>query len=304
MKRKELIQTFFAVFTTGILLAACEKEIDIALKPSNPQLVVEAYINNLLPEYNYVILSRSQDFFAPKFESVPVQGALVSITEGELQPNQTITWDVARKTTMREVNVPGVPVNFRNGVYFDPRLITSPAASLRGQIGKYYLLEIEAAGKQYSAIAHLLPSLPVDSVTAGFSFTDEDGVAKVRITNHYKDPDTLGNRQLYYWRFRDNRTNFGWGGLTRSRAPGRDDLTNGEYIRLTHPQGFVAGDTVNYFMASVPVDIWNFWDSFNKVRDNDGPFSTPVSLGSTIRGTDVLGCFSGLSLSAKTVVVK
>jgi Domain of unknown function (DUF4249) len=304
MKRKEWIQTGMAVLAAGILLTACEKEIDIELKPSRPQLIVEGYINNLVPEYNYVVLSRSQDFFAPDFQSVPVRGAKVTITAGELQPGGTIAWDVANRTTMGEANLPNVPVNFRNGVYFDPRLITSPGQSLLGQPGKYYLLEIEAEGKQYSAVTHLLPPLPVDSVTSGFPFTDDDGLAKVRITNHYKDPDTLGNRQMYYWRFRDNRNNFGWGGLNRSRAPGRDDLVNGEYIRLTHPQGFTAGDTVNYFMASVTVDIWNFWDSFNKVRDNDGPFSTPVSLGSTIRGADVLGCFSGLSLSSKTVVVR
>jgi Domain of unknown function (DUF4249) len=304
MKKKQWIPKGIAAMAAIMLLTSCEKEIDIELKPSNPQLIVEAYINNLLPQYNYVVLSHSQDFFAPNFESLPVQGASVTITEGELQPGGTIVWNVAAKTTMSEANVPGVPANFRTGVYFDPRLITSPGQSLSGRPGKYYLLEIVTDGKQYSAVTHLLPPVPVDSVTSGFPFTDEDGTAKVRITNHYRDPDTLGNRQLYYWRFRENRDNFGWGGLTRSRAPGRDDLVNGEYIRLTHPQGFTAGDTVNYFMATVTLDIWNFWDSFNKVRDNDGPFSTPVSLGSTIRGTDVLGCFSGLSLSTKTVVVK
>jgi Domain of unknown function (DUF4249) len=304
MKRITILKQVMIVYAAGIFLMACEKEIDIDLKPATPQLVVEAYINNLLPEYNYVVLTKSQNFFAPDFESIPVKGARVSITEGVLQPNQTIVWNAGSRTIMSEANVPAVPVNFRNGVYFDPRLITSPGTSLRGEPGKYYLLEIEAEGKQYSAVTQLLPPLAVDSITAGFPFTDDDGTAKLRITNHYKDPDTIGNRQLYYWRFRDNRTNFGWGGLNRSRAPGRDDLVNGEYIRLTHPQGFVSGDTVNYFMASVTVDIWNFWDSFNKVRDNDGPFSTPVSLGSTIKGTDVVGCFSGLSLSTRTVIVK
>jgi hypothetical protein len=303
MKRMTTIRMMIAALLTTLVLAACEKEIDLDLDPGKPQLVVEAYINNLLPQYNYVLLSRSQNFFDPLLQSLPVTGASVAITEGSQQPNGSIAWDAATRTVLGELNTPLVPPAFRSGAYFDPRLLTG-GNSLTGRVGFWYLLEIEEGGRRYSAVTQLLPTVAVDSVTSGFPFTDEEGKAKVRITNHYKDPDTIGNRQMYYWRYRENRDNFGWGGLNRSRAPGRDDLVNGQYIRLTHPQGFERGDTVNYFMASVSVDIWNFWDSFNKVRDNDGPFATPVNLGSTIQGPDVVGCFTGLSLSGRTLIMR
>jgi hypothetical protein len=295
------IALFFIAATT--LLTACEKNIAIDLPPGKPQLVVEAYINNLQPEYNYVILSKSQDYFAPNFQSTPVSGAGVSITEGEWQGNQVV-WSTATKTILSESAATFIPPAFRSGVYFDARVFTNPSQSLLGKTGKYYLLEVLAEGRQYSAVTTLLPTVQIDSLTSGFPFVDDEGKNKLRVTNNYKDPDSIGNRQFYYWRFRDNRNNFGWGGLTKSRAPGTDDLANGQYIRLTHPQGFVAGDTLNYYMASVTADVWKFWDSYNKARDNDGPFSTPVNLTTNIIGTDVTGCFTGLSLSTKTIVMK
>lgn len=303
MQQKNNYIFFLSLLAVVTLFTACEKEIDLDLPPGKPQLVVEAYINNLRPEYNYVILSKSQDYFAPDFQSIPVAGATVNITEGQLVAGQ-IVWDAANKITLSELTIPNIPPAFRRGVYFDTKLITSPTTSLLGKVGKYYLLEVQAEGKEYSAITTLLPTVPVDSLSSGFPFVDEEGKNKLRITNNYKDPDTIGNRQFYYWRFRDNRNNFGWGGLTKSRAPGTDDLTNGQYIRLTHPQGFLVGDTVNYYMASVTTDVWNFWDSYNKARDNDGPFSTPVTLKSNISGTDVTGCFTGLSLSTKTIILR
>jgi hypothetical protein len=285
------------------MLAGCEKDIDINVDTPKPLLVVEAYINNLMPEYNYVVLSKSQGYFEPFLQSPAVGGAKVTITEGQTQPNNTIAWNPVTKVTLIETNNPLAPPGFRSGVYFDPRVFNIPTQALNGKINSWYLLEIEAEGKQYSAITQLLPPVAIDSATVGFPFT-RDGIEKVRITNHYKDPDTIGNRQLYYWRFKENRNNFGWGGLNRSRAPGTDNLTNGEYIRLTHPQGFERNDTMDYYMASVPRDVWTFWDSYNKALDNDGPFATPVSLISNIRGENVTGCFSGMSLVTRRVFIR
>jgi hypothetical protein len=297
------IARYIAIAMSLLLLTGCEKEIELDVKPAPIQLVVEGYINNLMPEYNYVLLSRTQNFFTPNFAGTPVRNAIVTITEGNLQADESVVWDPASRTTLRELSLPLLPASFSSGAYFDPRLLTNPSQSLIGRPGKAYLLEIEADGQRYSATTQLLTPVTVDSITGGFPFTEDDSIPKLRITNHYQDPDSIGNRQQYYWRFRDNRTTFGWGALSRSRAPGRDDLVNGEYIRLTHPQGFLRGDTINYYMASVTAEIWNFWDSYNKVRDNNGPFSTPVNLGSTIKGNDVIGCFSGFSLSTKTIIL-
>ncbi len=301
MNKLTIISTLIIIAYT---LIGCEKNIDIELKQAPQQLIVEAYINNELPQYNYVILSRSQDYYQPNFQSLPVSNAQVTITEGSVQ-NSAIVWDVANKTTLTEINSPMLPANIRSGVYFDAKLFTNPAQALKGNIGKYYLLEIIAEGKTYSGITNILQPVVLDSVQYGFPFVDDDNDStKVRLTTFYKDPDTLGNSQFYFWRNNENRNNFGWGGLSKSRAPGKDEIGNGEKIQLTFPQGFNYNDTIQFFLTSVNRQTYNFWDSYNKARDNNGPFATPVKMLNFITGENVIGCFSGFSISAKEVITK
>ncbi|MBX2922764.1 MAG: DUF4249 domain-containing protein [Chitinophagaceae bacterium] len=303
MKRNCITRKLPVAFV--MILVACERDFNIDIRSAAPQLVVEGYINNEMQAYNYVVLSKSLDYYAPDFQSAAVSDAVVTVTEGELKADDEYEWNAASKVRLMESDLPQIPENFRKGVYFDPRLISDPAHALKGVPGKYYLLEIETDDKKYSAVAPLLPVVPIDSVTSGYYFTDEEGKEKARVTIHYKDPDTLGNVQLFYWRFKDNRYNFGWGSLGASRrGNGTDDLTNGEYIQLTQSHGFEIGDTVNYYMASVTRDVYNFWDSFNKARNNDGPFSTPVTVVNKIEGENVTGCFSGFSMSRRDIIMR
>ncbi len=289
-----------------VLFTSCEKNFNIKVSGNTPKLVVEAYINNEMRAYNYIILSRSVDYLSPNIESTPVTDASITITEGE-RAGDGYNWDANKKVQLSSLNIPGVPNELAN-IYFDPRLLTDSSSALIGKPGKSYLLEISEGGNQYSAVTTLLPPVPIDSLTIGYGYTDEDdsSIYKLRITNNYQDPDTLGNTQLYFYHSYKDGFNFGWGsfGGNRNNSFGTDELTNGQYIRLTHPRGFVAGDTVAYHMASVTRDVYDFWVSFNNARNNGGPFATPVTLATNIIGQDVTGCFCGFSLSSRLVVVK
>lgn len=298
----------FFLLVALALLQSCEKDFDIDVGENEPQLIVEAYINNALPLYNYVILTRSQSYYTPDLNSVPASGATVYITEGERR-GDNIVWNESGKTRLQEIALPQLPQSPLNGVYFDSRLATDYDNALRGKLGKHYRLEIEAEGKQYTATTEILQPINIDSLTSGDHFQDDDEndeiVTRARLTVHYQDPDTLGNTLLYYWRRPSDQLNFGWGGFGTNRyTPGTDDLTNGEYIHLTHSTGFNPGDTVRYYMANVRRDVYNFWDSYNKARSNGGPFATPVTLSSTITGENVIGCFSGFAITAVETVIR
>lgn len=291
-----------------LLLAGCEKNIDIQVKANEPQLVVEGYINNQMPELNYVVLSQSMDYYSPDFQSAPVSDATVTITEGTLSADQSYHWDAASKVQLSEPRATssrGAPSGFGKGIYTDPRLVTDSARALKGKTGKCYLLEIETGGRRYSAVTTLLQPVKLDSITCGFTFLDkDDNIEKSKVTLHYQDPDTLGNAQLFYWQNWGNRTNFGWGGMGTSwRNTGVDDLTNGQYMRVTQGGSFEVGDTVTYHLASVTRDVHAFWENYRDARNNNGPFSTPVTLSNKIKGENVIGCFSGLSISSRTVVI-
>jgi hypothetical protein len=178
-----------ALLTICFCFTACVKDFDINVKANKPMLVVEAYINNEMREYNYVVLSRSLDYLSLDFQSAPVANATVTITEGE-RFNNDYKWDPATKVQLFEANFPAVPANFRMGVYFDPRLVTDSLNALLGSPGKSYLLEIKEGQNEHTAIATLLRPVPIDSLTTGFGFIDEEdgNKKKLRITNHYQDP--------------------------------------------------------------------------------------------------------------------
>jgi hypothetical protein len=264
-----------------------------------------------MPHLNYVVLSRSLDYYSSNLQSAAVTGATVTITEGTLAADQSYSWDTNTKVQLYEgrsnLNSRLVQASYaQEGIYFDRRLVTDSAHALRGKPGKHYLLEIEADGQHYSAITSVLYPVKLDSLTCGFSFvdTDDKNIEKSRITVHYQDPDTLGNSLLFYWQNWGNRGNIGWGGMGSAwRNSGVDDLTNGEYMHVTHNRAFEIGDTVTYHMANVTRSVHDFWDNFRDARNNDGPFSTPVTLMNKIKGENVTGCFSGLSVSSKTVVI-
>lgn len=295
------------VMISGFALASCQHDIDINIPDRESELIVEAYINNELPLHNYVVLGRSLNFFDPSFENAAVSGAIVTITEGELLPNRTYNWDQTTKRQLREIRIPVIDTVPVPGVYFDPKLVTDPANALSGVPGKHYLLEISIGNKQYSATTQVLQPIEIDSLTSGYHFK-EDGdpdKARARLTVHYKDPDTIGNNLLYYWKNRDNRLSFGWGAMRSDRfATATDEFTNGQYIRLTHSPGFLVGDTVSYHLVHVERKVYNFWNSYNRARANGGPFATPVVLLNTIVGENVVGAFSGFSVSRRRIIVK
>lgn len=289
------------------LFSSCKKDFYIDLKDNEPKLVVEAYINNLMPEYNYVILTKSMDYYEPRFEGLAVSNATVTITEGDPGRDGSIQWNTSTRVVLEESQNARVPAQYRKGVYIDQKTVATLSVTPNGLIarpGKYYKLEIGCEGKNYSAITSLPQLVQIDSLSSGFPYIDEEdgGILKSRITVNYKDPDTIGNRQLFYWRHDRNRDGFGWGALSNNRrSTGIDDLINGQYVKIAQPYGFVKGDKVDYYLVSVTRQVYSFWDSFNKARNNDGPFSTPVELISNIQGPNVTGCFSGFSVTTKSI---
>jgi hypothetical protein len=302
MKRRFAYVVFLMA---GVVISACERDFYIKLDSGPRPLIVEAYINNELPTANYVVLTHSQDYYDTSWQGLPVVGAFVSITEGTPNADGTISWDASTTKRLTETNVPTIPGGLAPGIYIDSMAFKDPSKALIGKPGKYYFLDIEIKGSRYTAITGLPEPVKLDSVTSGNYFMDSI-YKKARLTIHYKDPDTIGNTLLFYWRNNFNHSNsFGWGAFGNNRfLPGTDDLTNGEYMRLTPNNGYIIDDTVHYHLISVQRDVFKFWDSFNKARDNGGPFATPVTLEGNIKGENVVGCFSGFSISTRTIKVK
>jgi hypothetical protein len=106
------------------------KDFDININPNTPQLVVEAYINNLNQVIITLFLAVVLIIFQLLFK-VRCHKCHRLYHEGE-RVNDTYQWNPGSKVNLVEANLPIVPPNFRSGVYFDPKLVTDSVNALKG----------------------------------------------------------------------------------------------------------------------------------------------------------------------------
>lgn len=266
-----------------VALFSCEEEIEVDVPGNANSLVVEAYINDRFPALNYVILTRSVDYFSAAGGYVPVKDAQVFVTEGTVNGADT-SWDISTRKQLVEVRTDTV-----RGFYMDP------AQQLLGKQNHVYLLEITSDGKSVRGTTSIPALVPLDSMT----FTRERREAT--ITLHYNEPVAINNNYFIIYRNGSDSTIRTWGFHTGAFTFS-DDFINGEYRRQTLFTKFNAGDTVNLWMSSIDRLSYNFWESFDDANRNGGPFATPVSVESNITGG--IGCFTGMSTDYKRVVIR
>ena len=215
-----------------VTLFSCEEEIDVDIPGNANSLVVEAYINDRFPALNYVILTRSVDYFSAAGGYVPVKDAQVFITEGTINGVDT-SWDVSTRKQLLEVRTDTV-----RGFYMDP------AQQLLGKQNHVYLLEITSDGKSVRGTTSIPALVPLDSMT----YTRERREAT--ITLHYNEPVAINNNYFIIYRNGSDSTIRTWGFHTGAFTFS-DDFINGEYRRQTLFNKFNAGDTVNLWMSSI-----------------------------------------------------
>jgi hypothetical protein len=266
-----------------VALFSCEEEIEVDIPGNANSLVVEAYINDRYPELNYVILTRSVDYFSAAGGYVPVKDAQVFVTEGTVNGADT-SWDISTRKQLVEVRTDTV-----RGFYMDP------AQQLLGKQNHVYLLEITSDGKSVRGTTSIPALVPLDSMT----YTRERREAT--ITLHYNEPVAINNNYFIIYRNGSDSTIRTWG-FHSGAFTFSDDFINGEYRRQTLFTKFNAGDTVNLWMSSIDRLSYNFWESFDDANRNGGPFATPVTVESNITGG--IGCFTGMATDYKRVVIR
>lgn len=269
--------------------SACEKEIDVPLPAADSEIVVEAYINQLDPFFNYVILSRTVDYFNPNLSTIAVSNAQVFITEGIANGNDTV-WDNANKKQMVEIAPDSIP-----GIYFNIGLV--------GKIGFVYKLEIEVEGKYIFAVTEIPQLVALDSLTSSFTVNPvNDKDTGYFMTIHFDEQVAKGNNYRYMYKVGGDTLFFGWGAINEDDGVFNDDVINGVYRSFTFGDRFKFGDTVSFYLASINRAAYNFWDSYAQARNNGGPFATPVQLKSTVQGA--IGSFTGKAVSRKRLIFK
>ena len=156
----------FSLFAMAIL-ASCEKEINLSLNSSEPQIVIEASVTNISGEGACkVTISKTVDYFNPSAH-IAVRGAEVIVSD-----------NLGNSETLTEIE---------DGKYI--------SYTVEGVQGRTYSLNIIAEGKTYTAISEMQALIKIDSITSKFNdilfgpYEDEGYL----ITCHYSsdNPDSF-----------------------------------------------------------------------------------------------------------------
>lgn len=274
-----------AVIITLILLESCTKNIDINVPQDDEKIVVEAYINNLYSNLNYVLLTKTVNYFNPDFSFKGFGNALVKIGEGKINMGGDTSWTSYTLKTNQLLE----------GFYNNDSLI--------GKVGSIYKLEIWLNGKYYYSYTTIPDVVPLDSLTREIVYNGT--TPRALLTVHFNEPSTIGQNYRVMLRYSNEASFNAWGDVADSNQSFfNDDNSNGVYRHFTYIRSFHINDTIQYYLATMNRTTYNFWDSYLSARQNGGPFATPIQLRSNINGENVIGCFSGYALNQKQFIFK
>jgi len=282
---KKAIIKYVILFIATLQLAACEKEIKINIPASKEELVVEASINQLSSTLNYVILSKTMDYFNPSLSLLAVRNAKVFITEGNIVGNDTI-YNIANQTQFFDLVDSLFP-----GIYVNP-LFT-------GKVETPYKLDVELVdGRKITSKTFIPKPVVIDSMHYWFEPNNKDTNAYFYL--QWQDGPEQNNYRVVLKRgFIPFLSGWGYGDRFYSFD---DALINNQPRPFLMLNPFKYGDTVNIYLTQIGRPEYLFWDSFRNAANNGGPFATPVSVKSNVTGA--IGSFTGYALTQEQIILR
>jgi len=287
------------------VLAGCEEEFLPEIPDSEPQLVVEGYIEaGERPTPPYVLLTRSIPFFSDiDFEELGdlfVHGAEVRVSDGEREVQlQEICWSELPPPLQKEA---ARLFGFQpDSLRIDFCAYVDLSFSMSGEVGKTYHLTVQAEGQTLRAQTSLPPPVPLDSL----HFVDAPGepndtLAQLRV--FLPDPPGQANFYRYFVRVNDGPLLPGFPSVTDDR------LFDGQRFELplARPESretdfgdldfstlgmFTVGDSILLKWTTLDEAHFNFWNTLEFNAANQGPFSSYTRIDSNIEGG--LGIWGG-----------
>lgn len=255
MRRKSTIAYSFLL--TIVLASACKKVVDVDLRGTSPQIVIEGNITDAGGPYE-VKISRTVDFAANNVYP-PVTNAMVAITDSNLNHTEQL----------RQVD---------SGVYLSSGII--------GASHHTYGLVVDVDGQRYTASSTMPRRVPLDSITfaENVNFNNQ---REINAVANFQDPVGLGNYYMFT-EYVNNRQ-------IPNIFVFEDRLSDGRYIEepLFNDSAYLQiGDTLILNMDCIDQNVYNYFFTLMNVTGNNNFQSvTPANPVSNI-SNGALGYFS------------
>lgn len=285
-------------------MLSCEKEVNINLKSSDPQVVVQGQIETGQPPF--VVLTSTLGFFSKvdlsTYEKSFIHNAVVTVSDG------------AKTVTLKEYTF-DTGASFRFSVYSLDTTSLTPANIIFGENNKTYTLTITHEGKTYTGVTTIPTPQGFDSMwfDEPLFVTDKTADSARQLFVNYKDPDTLGDYVRYFTRrgndlfypseiFSDEVVNgkqvnkigliAGYEQTTGVEGQGRDSLLY-----------FFPGETVTLKWCAVDKGVYNFFNTLLFARNSVGnPFASPINPTTNMKD-GALGVWAGYGVYERTMTV-
>jgi hypothetical protein len=258
-----------------VTLAACTEPVDLNLKPTASQLVVEGYLFDKLPPPYTVMVTRSTETYVGENAFPGETGALVTIEDNHGQ-----------KDTLVEDSIPGA--------YRTRRLKAIP--------NRLYTLRVKTTrGEEAWASSYMPHAIELGGLVQ--SFVPEEQATSFFPSGYYvalygKDPDTLGNN--YRVTFYKNDTLFN---KPTDYFVWDDQFINGQFIYQRTYYALKKGDKARIELWSMDKNALDYYYTLIRQLTAGGPFSPPGGNVSTnMRGA--LGYFGANAISVREMRIE
>jgi len=292
--------------TTCLLLwlASCEEEFTPPVVNAENQLVVEGYIEaGDRPTPPYVLLTRSFPFFsklsAEQLDESFVHDAEITVSDG----SQTVV--------LTELCLQEIPPEFRDqvgqflglnpdSIGFNFCAYLDLSFTMLGEEGKTYLLEVKTANETLRATTTIPYAVPLDSLF----FQPPPGEPNdtlAQLVVDLQNPPGVPNYYRYFTQENDGPFLRPFGSITddllfdgqlfefplaKAAAPVEDfDFETFGLYRL--------GTRATIKWMTIDADQFNFWNTLEFSRSNQGPFSSYTRVDHNIEGG--LGIWGGIA---------
>ncbi len=260
----------------SIALSSCEKVIDIDLKNSEPQIVINGTITDQPGPYT-VIISKTGDYYKPSTFPA-VAGAEVTISD-----------DAGNSEILSEV---------AEGFY--------QTSTIQGLPGRTYSLKVITEGKEYTATSTMPEAIMIDSLTyeyqPGGSF-GPDATEGYILHIHFTDPAGIEN----YCRFKVYKN----GQLAKGYYLYDDKYTNGnsyDYNDFEDDAILQLNDTAIVELLTLDKSTYDYYSTLSNVltEGDTGPpmmMTTPANPNSNL-SNGALGYFGAFTVRRDSIIIQ
>ena len=286
------------------MILSCEKEVNINLKSSDPQVVVQGQIETGQPPF--VVLTSTLGFFSKvdlsTYQNSFIHNAVVTVSDG------------TKTATLKEYTF-DTGASFKFSIYSLDTTNLSPANIIFGENNKTYTLTITHEGKTYTGVTTIPTPQGFDSMWfAEPLFASENTLdSALQLFVNYKDPDTMGDYVRYFTR-RGNE-------LFYPSEIFSDEVVNGKQVNkigliagYEQMSGaadrnrdsllyFFPGETVTLKWCAVDKGVYQFFNTLQFARSAVGnPFSAPINPTTNMKN-GALGVWAGYGVYERTMTV-